>query len=93
MSVNGEFDRYLAALIALLRQLEKPTCGALANALEAEKREAAEANLSGSAKRVLEILARWDSSLPLGELDALAADQLQEMNLKLTAIARIILGH
>lgn len=90
MSVSGELERYLEALIAVLRRLEAPTCGALGDELEGLD---SGANLSDSARRVVALLAGWDVDLRPGKASPVDVEELRTARRNVTAICEIILGH
>ena len=87
MSVHGEFQRVLAALVTFLRATQDATCAATAAALEVCS-SAAREDLSAAARDTLEVCA----AVPTAELSEREHDEYAERAEHLTAICRSLLG-
>jgi hypothetical protein len=91
MSVNGEFARYVRALVELLDTVAAPWAASASKDLQNATGGADE--LARQAERILEIVAAIRSAIDQGGLDPDRERKMREGCEDLAYIGRIVLGH
>jgi hypothetical protein len=91
MSVTGEFERYLSALVEALADQQLEASEQLRNRLETACARP-HAELVGAARETLGALESWSCDAKSAEATEPGAGGLDERCRDLTAICRIILG-